>query len=70
MCLICIELLKQKMTITEAERAANEMVRAAWIDDPKKFDYEDYRHKKKLQQALRDLDLDELDEVLDEGKEK
>jgi hypothetical protein len=54
MCLICVDLIKQKMTIKEAGRAVNEMLSAAWIDDPKKFNYEDYKHKKKLKEALED----------------
>ena len=70
MCIICLELLKQKMTMIEAERAASEMVRAAWIDDPKKFNYKDYNHTKKLKEALEELDLEKLDAVLKEGKEE
>ena len=67
MCLICIELLKHKMTIIEADRAASEMVRAMLVDDASKFNYKDYQHRKRLKQALENLDLDKLDKILDEG---
>lgn len=68
MCIICLELLKHRMTINEAERAASEMVWAMLIDDPEKFDYKDYQHRKRLKEALENLDLDKLGKVLDEGE--
>lgn len=70
MCMICVELLKQKMTIPEAERAASELVRSSLIDDPKKFDWTKQKHYKKLKEALENLDLEKLNDVLEEGKEK
>lgn len=39
MCIICIELIKQSMTVPEAERAGNEMVVTAKPED----DVEHYR---------------------------
>lgn len=54
------------MTREEAERAVGEMIDAVWVDDPKKFSYDDYKHKRKLKQALEFSDTEELIKILDE----
>ena len=33
-------------------------------------DYKDYQHRKRLKEALENLDLDKLGKVLDEGEKK
>lgn len=62
MCIICIELVKQKMTMGEAKRAATEI-----ILDVEDSNSEEFDHYSKLIESIRDLDLEKLGEVLDEG---
>ena len=61
--------MKQKMTITEAQKAVNEIVNSVWIGKAKVANEKDFKHKQKLKKALNDLDLHELDAVLNEGKD-
>jgi hypothetical protein len=63
MCIICIELVKQRMTITEAERNVGEMVSTA--KDDKDFD-----HYVELDEALYELDLEKLGKVLEDGSDE
>lgn len=64
MCLICVELIKQRMTIPEAERAARELVvltpQDLWAKDS-------LEHTIELLESLEDLDLDKLGKVIEEG---
>lgn len=60
MCLICVELIKQKMSISEAWRAARELSETAEGLDKHIFD---------LGLALDSGDLEALDRILEEGKE-
>ena len=58
MCLICVELIKQRMTWGEGERATSEIIRVSPQDE----------HNAKLRKALKELDLELLAEVLEEGE--
>lgn len=62
MCMICVDLIKQRMTITEAERNVGELVSTAKDD-------KEWVHYTDLQRAIEELDLDVLGEVLEEGNE-
>ena len=66
MCLICIELIKERMTINEATNAATELVviEASAIELREKGELE---HTIALLESLQDLDLERLGKVLDEG---
>lgn len=59
MCLICVELIKQRMTLPEAERASLENIMGKESDS----------HEYKLRKALKELNLEELAELLEEGTE-
>lgn len=59
MCLICVELIKQRMTLPEAERASLENIMGKKSDS----------HEYKLRKALKELNLEELAELLEEGTE-
>ena len=61
MCLICIELIKQKMTIPEAGRNLGEMV------NDRKETIDKLIHYGRLKEAIDALDLDYLDTVITEG---
>lgn len=56
MCLICVDLVKQKMTLKEAHRAGIEIAMGK-ADD----------HNLRLLQAIEELDLEALDKILDKG---
>ena len=60
MCIICVELIKQKMTIPEAERNVGEKIIST------KY-WERLEHEIELAKALKELDIDKLDKILDEG---
>ena len=62
MCMICVELIKHKMTLSEASRNATEMVGAAKSE-------EELFHYKELADAIYELDLKKLDKLLDEGSD-
>ena len=66
MCLICAELIKQRMTVKEAENAATELVviEASAIELREKGELE---HTIDLLESIQDLDLERLGKVLDEG---
>lgn len=57
MCLICIELIKQRMTPTEARKAATEIIRT-----------ETNEHVEALAIAIDNLDFDRIAELLEEGE--
>ena len=61
MCLICVELIKQRMTVTEAEKAVGEYFIGPTVLADK------MEHFKKLKRALEELDLEELNKALTEG---
>jgi uncharacterized protein YaaN involved in tellurite resistance len=61
MCIICVELIKQQLTITEAEKNLGEMV------NDNRETLEKLNHYRKLKYAVEELDIDELDKLLDEG---
>lgn len=63
MCLICIELIKHRMTLMEAQKAAKELL-VGKID---KGD-NDLTHAVELYESLEDGDLETLGKVLDEGE--
>ena len=58
--MICVDLIKQRMTLVEAQRNACEMntTRAG------------SEHYMELEQAIEEMDLDKLSRVLDEGLEE
>lgn len=61
MCIICVELIKQKMTLTEAERNLGELIIST------KYFEEELQHEIDLYRAVKELDLKKLDKLLDEG---
>lgn len=64
MCLICIELIKHKMTYPEAEKAARELV----VLSPEHLrEQGSLEHTIELLEALEDLDLEKLGEILDDN---
>lgn len=66
MCLICVELIKHRMTWSEAESAATELtaVEASAIQLREEGQLE---HTIDLLESLQDLDLERLGKTLDEG---
>ena len=56
MCLICVELIKQRMTLREAVVACKELIRT---DNPDV-------HIQELYDALANHDFDKLDEIVKE----
>lgn len=64
MCIVCVELIKQQMTITEAEKNLGELV------SDRKASVDEVIHYGRLKEAIEDLDLDYLDVVLNEGSEE
>jgi len=60
MCMICVDLIKQRMTLVEASRNAREMNTTRAGSD----------HYMELEQAIENLDLDKLAKVLDEGTQE
>jgi len=61
MCLICVDLIKQRLTITEATKNAGEMMRA---------DDEDTDHITELWFALKEMDDDKIAEIIESGNNK
>ena len=64
MCMICVDLIKLNMTLKEAERASTEIVQTVKPGD------DNSEHYQELNEAIKDLDLDTLSEILDEGTKK
>ena len=58
-CLICVELIKQRMSLGEAERNARELMATKDADS----------HTFELEKAIRDGNFEKLAEILDEGAE-
>ena len=56
MCLICVELIKQRMTIVEARKACTEIIRSESDD-----------HTEELLIAIDNMDLEKLGELLEES---
>lgn len=59
MCLICVKLLKQQMTLDEARKAAREI----------NYTREGSDHAAELEQAILKMDLNMLSRVLQDGTE-
>lgn len=59
MCIVCVELIKQRLTVPEAESASKEMIVTAKPGV-------DTRHFEELNKALNESDFDKLGEILDE----
>lgn len=59
MCIICIELLKQKMTIPEATINARELLFSSATKNEKEVE-----HLNDLYEALEDLDIEKIDKVI------
>ena len=66
MCLICVELIKQRMTLKEAENAATELVvvEGSALQLREKGELE---HTIALLESIQDLDLVRLEQVLEQG---
>jgi len=62
MCLVCIDLVKLKMSVIEAERNLGELIQIA-------PDYRTFRHYSDLQDALRVMDEDILKTYFNRVKE-
>jgi mevalonate kinase len=60
MCLICVDLIKQKMTLPEAQRNASEMNLTRSGSD----------HYAELEKAIKELDLEKLGQLLDENEKE
>ena len=58
--MVCIDLIKQNMTIIEAERNVGELL---WTTK----DSREFKHYMELDRAMRELNLEDLDKVLEEG---
>ena len=58
MCILCVELIKQKMSMDEASRAAGELLFFTELPE------DDVEHIYKLKEALDNLDLEALGELL------
>lgn len=64
MCIVCVDLIKQNMTILEAERNLDELISVTAMDEKtRKLIF----HQFKLKDALEVMDLDEMADALDEG---
>lgn len=61
MCVICLDIIKQKMSLTEAQRNLGEMV------NDRRETVETLDHYYKLKEAIDDLHFDDLADILDEG---
>jgi len=61
MCLICSELIRQKMTLLEAERNLGEMV-----NNPKES-LDKLQHYARLKESIEQMDTEELDKELEKG---
>ncbi len=62
MCIICVDLIKQKLTVLEAERNVGEFIMFPPVED-------DLSHYTELADALDEMDLGKFGEGVDEGKE-
>jgi len=62
MCIICVELIKQRMTLLEAEKNIGELL---WTT--KREDIDDILHLLELNESIINLDTERLDKVLTEG---
>jgi len=60
MCVICVELMKQRMTLAEAERNSREMIATGKPG-------EDVSHYRDLNRAVSEGDLEALADILDES---
>ncbi len=61
MCMICVELIKQNMTMLEAGKASDELIVTAKPE-------EDTTHYKDLKESIEEMDIEKLGNVLEEGK--
>lgn len=61
MCIICVELIKQRMTLLEADRNLDEVVNDIKVDAQKR------EHYRKLKRSIDEFDIDKLDETITEG---
>ena len=59
-CIVCVDLIKQQMTMFEAEKNLGEMVTNT-RETPEKTS-----HYRRLKYAIEQLELDEIGEILDE----
>ena len=59
MCVICLEILKNKMTLNEAKANVGELIGLESTD-------EEFEHYSDLLEAIENDDTDALNEVLDE----
>ncbi|MHA1676046.1 MAG: hypothetical protein ACTSU6_02595 [Candidatus Njordarchaeales archaeon] len=59
MCIICVELLRQKLSIPEASKNAREMLSGAKNN-------EEFWHYEDLLEAMDNDDFDKLDKILEE----
>jgi hypothetical protein len=57
---MCVELMQQKLTITEAERNVGEFIMSPPVED-------DLNHYVELADAMDEMDLDKLGRILEEG---
>lgn len=57
MCIICVDIMRQKLTIPEAERNVGEFIMFPPVED-------DLAHYVELADALDEMDLDKLGRVL------
>lgn len=61
MCIMCMEIIKQKMSLTEAYRNLGEVI------NDRRETQEAINHYKELREAIDNLLFDELAGILDEG---
>ena len=64
-CIVCIDLIKQSLTIPEAERNLGEMNSRFRREDS----VEEFLHRHNLEKAIKDMDLEVIGKELDNGKE-
>jgi hypothetical protein len=64
MCIVCVDLIKQSLTIPEAERNLGEMNSTFRREDS----VEEYMHRRRLEDALEEMDIETLDKELDLGE--
>ena len=63
MCIVCVELIRHRLTVPEAERNLGEMtMRIGREDDPK-----EKAHQLRLLRGLEAMDLELIDEELERG---
>jgi hypothetical protein len=65
MCIVCVDLIKQNLTIPEAERNLGEMNSTFRREDS----VEEFLHRHNLEKAIRDMDLETIGKELDNGEE-